>query len=253
MPRLASLSAAAPAQGDTTDSPRLAAALDVLGGLVSRGGRATEIPARLATGLPPIDALLGGGIPRCRLSELAGPDSTGRTALAVTLLASVTRDGALAAWVDAADAFDAASAAARGVVLSRLLWLRATRLRTALRATERLLEAGGFPLVVLDLPALAPTQRRDLGGAVWPRLTRAAAASNAALVVLSPERHSGVWAGLALSFAAGAAHFTDTPTLLDGRDIEVHVTRARTEGVRLDRAQGAEASRVCVRLAAPAA
>jgi hypothetical protein len=253
MPRPVSFTATAPAQDGAADSPRLAAALDALGALVCRGGRPVETAARLATGLPPIDALLGGGIPRCRLSELAGPDSTGRTALAFSLLASVTRGGELAAWVDLADAFDAASAAARGVVLPRLLWLRATRLRTALRATERLLEAGGFPLVVLDLPALAPAQMRDLGGAVWPRLTRAAAASNAALVVLSPERHSGVWAGLALSFAAGAAHFTNTPTLLDGRDIEVHVTRARTEGVRLDRAQGADASRVCVRLAAPAA
>ncbi len=248
-----------PANG--VDSPGLAAALETLGGQIRRGGRPEEAAARLATGLAPIDAQLGGGIPRGRLSELSGPDSSGRTALAVSLLAGVTRSGAVAAFVDLADAFDAASAAACGVELSQVLWVRAPRLRAALRATERLLEATGLPLVVLDLPALTPAQTRDLDGAAWPRLARAAAASNTAFVVLSPERHSGVWAGLALSLASGDAHFTNAPVLLEGRDVIVHVARARTGRTDFssatdsfpDRAQHARANGVRIRLAAPAA
>src|SRR5262245_24783202 len=63
----------------------------------------TAAPPRVATGIEAVDALLGGGFPRGRLVEITGACSTGRTSLVHALLASTTRAGEVAAWVDAAD------------------------------------------------------------------------------------------------------------------------------------------------------
>ena len=160
-------------------SPQIAALLRDLGPQLQLGpGRlAAEPPGRFATGIPDIDALLGGGFPRGHLSEIAGPPSSGRTSVALALLARATRAGEIAAVVDDADAFDPASAAAAGVRLECVLWVRAPRPREALRSTERLLEARGFDLVLLDLGS-APA------GAGFSRLARTAASTGTALVQL---------------------------------------------------------------------
>jgi recombination protein RecA len=112
------------------------------------------------TGIPDLDRLLEGGFPHGRLSEIAGPLSSGRTSLALCLLARATRAGEMVAVVDAADAFDPASAQAAGARLDRVLWARAPGWREALRSAERLLEAHGFALVLLDLPSEGSCERR---------------------------------------------------------------------------------------------
>ena len=76
------------------------------------------------TGIPQIDALLNGGLPIGAISELTGPESSGRTSLALSFLAELTREPRVCAWVDASDAFDAESAAASGLSLRQLLWVR---------------------------------------------------------------------------------------------------------------------------------
>ncbi len=159
--------------------------LSDLGAQIRRGRGlahgASESPACCPTGLAGLDASLGGGFPRGRLSELCGGPSSGRTSLATTLLAETLARGTLAAWIDPADAFDPASAAAciagplagpptrgdgggdragRGdregsQALRRLLWVRARSVSEALRSTEKILQTEGFELVVLDL---APAQ-----------------------------------------------------------------------------------------------
>ena len=100
--------------------------------------------------------MLGGGLPRGQVSEIHGPPSSGRRALAVSLAAQVTRAGALAAWVDPADGFDPKSAAEAGVDLARVLWLRGgapatAGLGRAVSAVGTLLGSGLFEVVVLDL------------------------------------------------------------------------------------------------------
>ncbi|MDJ0869265.1 MAG: ATPase domain-containing protein [Myxococcota bacterium] len=124
-----------------------------LAGRIQPGGSAREAsqPGRLPTGIEAVDALLAGGLPRGRVSEITGAASSGRTSLALALLAQATRTGEVVAVVDAADAFDPASALTAGLDLSRTLWVRPPDPRIALRCTERLLEARGFALVVLDL------------------------------------------------------------------------------------------------------
>src|SRR4051795_7813664 len=71
-----------------------------------------------------LDARLGGGFPRGQLSELVGARSSGRTSLLLQTLAAATARGELVALVDALDMFDVESAAAAGVELDRVLWIR---------------------------------------------------------------------------------------------------------------------------------
>ena len=94
-----------------------------LGSQLKRGGGVRERPSRLPVGRPEVDHLLGGGFPLGALSEISG--TSGRTSLALALLANTTRRGELAGWVDTADAFDPPSAERLGVDLNRVLWVRA--------------------------------------------------------------------------------------------------------------------------------
>jgi len=215
---------------------RLRELLNDLGGSLRRGDGLDEgaAPARWPTGLSEIDRLLGGGFPRGRLSEIAGPASGGRTSLGLALLAQTTAAGEVVAVVDVADAFDPGSAQAAGVDLERVLWVRAPGLREALRSTEHLLTARGFSLVLLDLACAGPRsgRARAAGGverapAVWPRLRKASAAAGAALVVLGRERAVGACADLALETGPGRPRFTGPPALLEGLESEVRVVRNR--------------------------
>ena len=197
-----------------------------LGPQLRRGVLPVEPLPRCPTGIPELDRLLGGGFPRGRLSEIAGPPSSGRTSLALSLLARTTRSGEVAAVVDAADAFDPASAEAAGARLHRVLWVRAPRLREALRCTEQILEAHGFALVLLDLPP--PALRAAISRGAHSRLAKAAAGTGAALVILSATRTAGTAAELALELKPARVHFTGTPLLLEGLESEVVLVRHRS-------------------------
>src|SRR5271167_3843803 len=76
----------------------------------------------LPTGLP-IDAVIH-GFPRGAISEIIGTESSGRTTLVNSLLAASTVKFEICAYVDTCDSFDPVSAAAAGVALSQLLWIR---------------------------------------------------------------------------------------------------------------------------------
>ena len=86
--------------------------------------RTRQVPELLPTGTPELDALLGGGIPRGNIAEITGASTTGRTSLALSILARAIGQGAVCAWVDVQDALDPETASAYGVQLERLLWLR---------------------------------------------------------------------------------------------------------------------------------
>ncbi len=77
-----------------------------------------------ATGITAVDELLGGGLPIGAISEIVGPECSGRTTLALAFLASITRQGKVCAWIDVSDALHPESAAAAGIDLDRLLWVR---------------------------------------------------------------------------------------------------------------------------------
>jgi recombination protein RecA len=79
------------------------------------------------TGIREIDSLLHGGLPVGAISEIVGPECSGRTSLALTFVAGMTQAGKVCAWVDVSDTLHPESAAAIGVDLSRLLWIRCGR------------------------------------------------------------------------------------------------------------------------------
>ncbi|MGZ7094683.1 MAG: hypothetical protein ACXVJ2_16805, partial [Candidatus Angelobacter sp.] len=80
-------------------------------------------PEMVSSGVPAIDALAS-GLPRGCLTEICGPASSGRTTLLLSALAAATRREEFCVVVDASDALDPHSAAAAGVDLNRLLWVR---------------------------------------------------------------------------------------------------------------------------------
>jgi recombination protein RecA len=77
-----------------------------------------------ATGIEAVDAVLQGGLSIGAVSELVGPECSGRTSLALSFLARITQAAKVFAWIDVSNTFDPLSAAALGVDLSRLLWIR---------------------------------------------------------------------------------------------------------------------------------
>jgi hypothetical protein len=137
----------------------------------------------IATGIQSLDAIIHGGIPRGTLTELAGPESSGRTALLVTLLRQATLQGECCAWIDTDGMFDPASASEAHADLDRLLWVNCNgNAEHALKATDLLIQAGGFGLVILDLASTPEKTARRIPLASWFRLRHAAERTKAALV-----------------------------------------------------------------------
>jgi recombination protein RecA len=77
-----------------------------------------------ATGIGPLDNVLRGGLPIGAISEMVGSECSGRTSVAFSFLAQLTRAEKVCAWIDVSNAFDPVSAAAAGIDLARLLWIR---------------------------------------------------------------------------------------------------------------------------------
>jgi recombination protein RecA len=76
------------------------------------------------TGIAALDILIGGGLPVGAITEMVGPECSGRSSTALSFLAGMTQAGSVVAWIDVSDTLDPESAAAAGVDLSRLLWVR---------------------------------------------------------------------------------------------------------------------------------
>ena len=76
------------------------------------------------TGIAALDDALQGGLPIGAITELTGPECSGRTSLALAFLARLTNDNRVCAWVDVSDTLHPESAAATGIDLNRLLWIR---------------------------------------------------------------------------------------------------------------------------------
>jgi recombination protein RecA len=83
-----------------------------------------QAPELYPSGIAKLDDLLGGGLPRSGITEITGNSTTGKTTIALSLLGRMTAKGAVGAWVDVQDSLDPETAAAHGICLERLLWLR---------------------------------------------------------------------------------------------------------------------------------
>lgn len=275
------------------------------------------------TGIAALDERLGGGLPVGAISELTGPECSGRTSLALSLVAGLTEAGRVCAWVDVSDALDPESAAACGVDLERLLWVRCgaeqmvlpgmeressganeahaaetgtepqvlrlrspaatsaqddkafftgnkyaprcaepqprvirknteavpagpefwqatgrqmgrrmrpakpwSRLDQALRATDHLLQAGGFCAIVLDMGSVAPEFTLRVPLATWYRYRAAAERTQVCVVLLTQRACAKSSAGVVLTLMPGGA-LAEGETVLTGAAYDVEIARER--------------------------
>ena len=110
---------------------------------MGEGSAARIDPSMLvATNVAALDASLRGGLPRGPLSEITGPRTSGRTSLLFQLFAATTQRGDIAAYVDTFDRLDVASAAAAGIALDRLLWIRGQAITRMQESGFRYQESG---------------------------------------------------------------------------------------------------------------
>ncbi|HTM26026.1 MAG TPA: recombinase RecA [Vicinamibacterales bacterium] len=116
-----------------------------------------QIPA-ISTGSVSLDYALGiGGVPRGRVIEIFGPESSGKTTLSLQIIAEAQKTGGMAAFVDAEHALDAQYARKLGVDLDNLLVSQPDNGEQALEIVEVLVRSGGVDVVVVDsVAALVP-------------------------------------------------------------------------------------------------
>jgi recombination protein RecA len=122
----------------------------------------TAIPA-ISTGAVSLDYALGiGGVPRGRVVEIYGPESSGKTTLTLQIIAEAQKLGGMAAFVDAEHALDAQYAKKLGVDLDNLLVSQPDNGEQALEIVEVLVRSGGVDVVVVDsVAALVPRAEID--------------------------------------------------------------------------------------------
>ena len=197
-------------------------------------------PEMVSSGIPQLD-LLTGGLARGCLTEICGTASSGRTSVLLFALARATQRGEVCALVDASDAFDPASAAAAGMEMSRLLWVRCeekypsrkhpspalragsragefpewknrwqnpegqrweSQLVQMLKVTDLLLQSNGFGMIALDLGDVPVRSARRISLASWFRFRRAIEHTLTALLVLEQQPIVGSCSSMLLRVSA---------------------------------------------------
>jgi len=226
------------------------------------------LPERLAaTGDAGLDAALGGGLRRGHLSEIVGAPSSGRSTLVARLLTAATARGEATAIVDTCDTWDPASAAAHGVVLERVLWVRVRAARRAqashangaglgapaservgesegrspsddsdhyvlraLKAFSLVLQAGGFGLVVFDLADVPPLAIRRFPSTTWVRAARLVENRDTVALLVGAERIARSAGGATLALDTSRTNWrgaTARARLFTGVDPAPRVVKAR--------------------------
>src|SRR5580698_345861 len=144
------------------------------------GWRHPTDPDCLPSGIEGID------FPRGRISEIAGPSSSGRTSLLASLLATAPLRSEHCVLIDTRDSFDPPSAAAYGVRLEKLIWIRCRgNAEHALRAADLVLHSGGFGVVALDLADVPAVGLNRIPPTAWFRFRRVVEPTPTIFVVLA--------------------------------------------------------------------
>ncbi len=183
-------------------------------------------PETILTGVGEVDRLAG-GLPRGRIIEIFGPDSSGRTSLLLSTLAQVTEQEEVCGLIDPTGTFDPASAVAAGVDLASLLWVRTGRdLDLAIKATDLLVQGGGFGLIAVDLGEVSPGEVRRRPLSTWFRLQRAVENTPTILLFLGRESSIKTCASLVLRLAPDRTEWS--PRLLGGIRPKAEIVRSRT-------------------------
>lgn len=128
------------------------------GTIMRLGDNAIESVEVISTGSIGLDSALGiGGLPRGRIIEIYGPESSGKTTLAIHAIAESQKSGGIAAFIDAEHAFDRFYAQKLGVDVENLLVSQPDNGEQALEIAENLIRSGAIDIIVIDsVAALTP-------------------------------------------------------------------------------------------------
>lgn len=181
----------------------------------------------VSTGLPSLDYILGGGVPKGRIIEIFGPESGGKTTMALTMLARCQEDGKKVVYIDAENGLDPRYVENLGVDMSKLIINQPNSGEEALDIVEKFCQTGAVSIIVVDSVAqLVPRSvgEKEIDGTAnigttarllsqtLPRISNAAARTGTIVIFINqirmkigmmygnPETTPG---GLALKFAAG--------------------------------------------------
>ena len=134
------------------------------GSVMKMGEKGTMEIESVPTGALALDLALGiGGLPRGRVTEIYGPESSGKTTLATHVVAEAQRNGGVCAYIDAEHAMDPAYAKAIGVDIDELLISQPDTGEQALEITDMLVRSGALDVIVIDSVA-ALTPRAEIEG-----------------------------------------------------------------------------------------
>lgn len=222
------------------------------GSVMKLGSSAKQMVDVIPTGCLPLDIALGvGGIPRGRIIEIYGPESSGKTTLALHIAAEAQKMGGIAAFIDAEHALDPVYASNLGIDLDELLVSQPDSGEQALEIAEALVRSGAVDVVVVDsVAALVP--RAELEGEMGDthvglqarlmsqalrKLTGAVNKSRTAIVFINQLREKiGVMFGNPETTAGGRAlkyyatvriDIRRTETLKQGSDMVGNRTKAK--------------------------
>ena len=134
------------------------------GSIMKMGDKTTMSVESVSTGALPLDLALGiGGLPRGRVTEIYGPESSGKSTLAMHVVAEAQRNGGTCAYIDAEHAMDPVYAKAIGVDIDQLLISQPDTGEQALEICDMLVRSGAIDVVVIDSVA-ALTPRAEIEG-----------------------------------------------------------------------------------------
>jgi hypothetical protein len=164
-----------------------AAIIDLRKALAERfSQRSQPATTLLATRLPFLDQITGGGFPKSRITELISPRPSAGSALLIhALLQAAKRNRHFVALIDGSDSFDPASS--DNSALRHLLWIRCRKAFDAVKAADLLLRDGNFTLIIIDLALNASDELRKIPQTSWYRLQRLAEAVPSACLIINRQ------------------------------------------------------------------
>lgn len=219
-------------------------------GAIMKLGEATDINIEtIPTGSIGLDIALGhGGIPRGRIIEVYGPESSGKTTLTLHMIAEVQKNGGIAAFVDAEHALDPVYASQIGVNTQELYITQPDNGEQALEITETMVRSGAVDIIVVDsVAALVPKAEIDgdmgdshvglqarLMSQALRKLTAAVSKSNCTIIFINQLREKvGVMFGNPETTTGGRALKFYSSVRLDIRRIESIKTSGDVTGNRV--------------------